>query len=293
MENKAPIPYKRVVLLGHTGFFGKALFRIFQGTGAAVRGLGSADLDLRRFERMAVLDDVADADTVLIVASALTPDKGATLEVLQDNLQMYLNLGRYLETHPVGLCVYISSDAVYPFRGIPVTEESPVEPASIYALGKYSGERILARQAEVKGLPLLNLRLTALYGPGDTHGSYGPNSFIRSLVKDKTVRIFGQGEEQRDHLHVDDAARLVCRLVGAKATGTYNLATGKSQSFAHVVDVLRRVVPEPFDLVSAPRKAPVTHRHFDVTKLFLQVPGFEYTPIEEGLAAYYRSSVRA
>jgi len=293
LESKPPIPYKRVVLLGHTGFLGKALYRVFQGHGADVRGLGSADLDLRRFERLAVLDDQLDADTALIVTSALTPDKGATLEVLQDNIQMYLNLGRYLETRPVGLCVYISSDAVYPFLGNPVTEESPVEPASIYALGKYSGERILARQAEVKGLQLLNLRLTALYGPGDTHGSYGPNSFMRSLVKDKTVRLFGQGEEQRDHLHVDDAARLICLLVCAKTTGTYNLATGTSHSFADVVNVLRRVVPAPFEVVSAPRKAPVTHRHFDVTKLFLQVPDFQYTSIEEGLATYYRSSVQA
>ena len=292
MENSTRIPYKRVLLLGHTGFLGKAIYRVFQRDGLLVRGYGSAELDLRRFEMLKALDDQIDADTVLILASALTPDKGATLEALQDNFLMYINVGRYLETQAVGACVYISSDAVYPFRGNPVTEDTPVEPASMYGLAKYSGERILARQAEVRGWPLLNLRLTALYGPGDPHGSYGPNSFMRSLLKEKAVRLFGKGEEQRDHLHVEDAARLVYQLVAAKARGTYNLATGHSQSFSDVVEVLRQVVPDSFEVVSAPRKAPVTHRHFDVTKLFLHVPWFHFRSIEEGLAGYYRFSVQ-
>ena len=292
MENSTLIPYKRVLLLGRTGFLGKAIHRAFHDDGILVRGYGSAELDLRRFEMLKALDGQIDADTVLIVASALTPDKGATLEVLQDNLLMSLNVGRYLETHAVGLCVYISSDAVYPFRGNPVTETTAVEPANLYALAKYCGERILARQAEARGLSLLNVRLTALYGPGDPHGSYGPNSFMRSLVKENTVRLFGKGEEQRDHLHVDDAARLVRRLVAAKASGTYNLATGHSRSFSDVVEVLRQVVPVSFEMASVPGKGPVTHRHFDVTKLFLQVPGFRFMSLEQGLAGYYRSCVQ-
>lgn len=292
MENNKPIPYKRVLLLGHTGFLGRTIERVFQRAGVQVRGYGSAELDLRRPEMLKALDDQIDAETVLILASALTPDKGATLETLQDNFLMYVNVGRYLENRAPGACVYISSDAVYPFRVNPVTEDTAIEPANLYALGKYAGERILARQSEMKGWPFLNLRPTALYGPGDSHGSYGPNSFMRSLLKDKTVRLFGQGEEQRDHLHVEDAARLVYQLVAVKASGTYNLATGHSNSFSEVVEALRRVASEPFEVIFAPRKAPVTHRHFDVSKLFLAVPGFRFQSLEEGLADYYRSSVR-
>lgn len=292
MGNSKLIPYKRVLLLGHTGFLGKAIYRVVQRDGLLVRGYGSADLDLRRFEMLKVLDDQIDAETVLILASALTPDRGATLEVLRDNFMMCLNVGRYLESHPAGLCVYISSDAVYPFRYNPITESTPVEPANFYALAKYTGERILTRVAESTGLRLLTLRLSALYGPGDPHGSYGPNGFMRSLMREKVVRVFGNGEEQRDHLHVDDAARLVHHLVAAMASGTYNLATGHSRSFSDVLEVLRQVVPVSFDVVSLPRKGPITHRHFDVTKLFLQVPGFHFTSLEQGLTGYYRSCMQ-
>ncbi len=284
--------YNHIVLLGRTGFFGRALDRAFQRDGVQVSGYGSVDLDLRKFEELQKLDDRLNRETALILASALTPEKGATLNVLHDNILMCLNVARYLETHPVGLCVYVSSDAVYPLVASPVTEETAVEPASLYALAKYTGERVLARVSETTGLPLLTLRITALYGPGDTHGSYGPNAFMRSILQGKVVRLFGNGEEQRDHLHVDDAASLVQQLVAVKATGTMNLATGRSRSFADIVEILQKIVPEPFQTDSLPRKAPITHRHFDVTKLFLLVPQFKFTPIEQGLEAYYRSSVQ-
>ncbi len=283
------VPYKRVTLLGSTGFLGRAILTVFRSSWIDVRGYGSADLDLRRPETFEVLDSHVDRDTVLIFASALTPEKGATLDVLHDNYMMCRNVARYLEAHPIGLCVYISSDAVYPLRYNPVTEETPIEPSNFYALAKYIGERTLARVSETTGLPLLILRVAALYGPGDSHGSYGPNSFLRSILKEKTVRMFGQGEEKRDHLLVDDAARVVYRLVETGATGVYNVATGQSLSFAEIVEILRRVVPISFESVSLPRKASITHRHFDVSRLFLQIPEFQFTSIEKGLESYYAS----
>lgn len=283
---------ERIVLLGHTGFLGQALHRLLESQGEEVHGFSSSTVDLRQREALSRFDGILDHDTTLIFASALTPDKGATLDVLQENILMCLNVARYLETHPVRLCVYVSSDAVYSLRSSPVTEETSVDPGSLYALAKYTGERALARVSETAGLPLLTLRMTALYGPGDTHASYGPNAFVRSILKDKRVQLFGNGEEQRDHLHVDDAAKLVQRLVAIKATGILNLATGRSHSFADVLKILRTVVAESFQTVFLPRKTPVTHRYFDVAKLFLLVPGFQFTPIEQGLEAYYRSSVR-
>lgn len=290
MGSKRAVPFKRVVVLGATGFLGRSLMDLFRQEGIEAVGYGSKDMDLRRIDALSALDDRVGSDTALIVASALTPEKGATLEVLEANLAMSLNVARYLERHPVGLCVYVSSDAVYPMRYSPVTEETPVDPSSLYALAKYTGERALARVFETAGLPLLTLRMTALYGPGDTHGSYGPNQFMRTILKDGQVRLFGEGEEQRDHLYIGDAVRLVAELVHARATGLYNLASGRSCSFAHVVEALRGIVNKPFVVQFMPRKAPVTHRHFDMTRLFLAVPGFRFTSLEEGLRRYYEAA---
>jgi nucleoside-diphosphate-sugar epimerase len=197
---------------------------------------------------------------------------------------MAATVARALERQPAP-CVYISSDAVYGFDVNPVTEETAVAPGGYYALAKYTGEKLLEYAAGAKGLPLLSLRVAAVFGPGDPHGSYGPNGFARSLARDRSIRIFGQGEEERDHVHVDDVARLTVALMRAGASGVFNIATGRSQSFAQVIEAIRKLVPYEVAVTNAPRKSPITHRSYDITRLEQAVPGVRFTPLEDGLRA--------
>src|SRR5581483_8356996 len=133
-----------VVLLGASGFLGQAITAKLAGQGIDVHGFSSRSLNLTDRNAFGVLDPLAGPATTLIFASAVTPDKGRTLDALDANLQMALNVGRYVEGHPFRKVVYVSSDAVYPMFDGPVTEASPVEPADFYALAKYAGERIMA-----------------------------------------------------------------------------------------------------------------------------------------------------
>ena len=84
-------------------------------------------------------------------------------------------------------------------------------------------ELILAGEAKA---PLAVLRLTAVYGADDTHNSYGPNRFVRQALKDGRISLFGDGEETRDHLYVDDAVALMLAVVSHASTGLLNLASG-------------------------------------------------------------------
>ena len=270
----------RVVLLGHTGFIGKPLFQRLQPD---VQGFSSATLDLRDASALSRLDAVVGSSTTLIVTSALTPDKGATIDTLGQNFAIAANLGRYLEQHPVGRCVYLSSDAVYPMLDDPVSESSPVEPSNFYALAKYTAEQVLQHAASRGGFPLLLLRPTGVYGPGDTHNSYGPNRFVRSIVQERTVRLFGEGEERRDHLFLDDLVEIVALLAAADSSGVVNVASGESRSFMSVVDELRTIVPYEFTVETAPRRTAITHRDFDLTRLHQALPEFRFTPFREGL----------
>lgn len=272
-----------VVVLGHNGFVGRALCTHLDALEARAHGFSSSTLDLRQPSALKALDPILNKDTTLILASALTPDRGATLDTLSQNFVMMANLGQYLEQHPYRKCVYLSSDAVYPMIEEPVTEASGVEPSGLYPLAKYTGERIIAHAAERSGAACLLLRLTAVFGPGDTHNSYGPNRFVKTAVADRSVRIFGQGEELRDHLYIDDAGEIIARLSASDAVGIVNVATGESLSFGAVVDRLQDLAPFGFDVVNAPRQGPVTHRQFDTRVLNSALPDLRFTPFVEGL----------
>lgn len=273
----------RAVVLGHTGFVGRALVAELEHHGYEVIGHSSATLDLREPDQLGRLDAALAPDAILFHLSALTAEKGLTLDVLAANLAMSLAVARYLESHPIRKCIYLGSDAVYPMVDVPVTESTPVAPVTLYALAKYAGERMLARVVETRGLALVCLRSTGVYGPGDTHGSYGPNLFVRSIGAERVVRLFGNGEEARDHVFIDDLATIAVRLAETDATGVFNVATGQSHSFASVVKDLGDIVPVPFAVEHLPRKVPITHRHFDTSRLRKALPGFRFTELKDGL----------
>jgi UDP-glucose 4-epimerase len=245
----------------------------------------SRSLDLTRPEALGGLDGVLGPATALVFASALTPDRGQTPDTFLANVAMATNLAKALAGRALGLCVNVGSDAVYGFDVNPVTEGTPVSPGGYYALAKYSAERVIECAARAAGIPLLALRVTGIYGPGDPHGSYGPNAFARSLARDRSLRIFGDGEEERDHVHVVDVAAIVAGLIRARATGVFNVATGESRSFADVVKAIRRLVPYDVAVTHAPRAGAITHRRFDVARLAAALPGLAFTPFDDGLRA--------
>jgi nucleoside-diphosphate-sugar epimerase len=139
--------------------------------------------------------------------------------------------------------------------------------------------------------PLLIVRPTAVFGPGDTHNSYGPNRFVRTAIADHTVRLFGRGEELRDHLFIDDLTRILCDLGATDAIGVLNIATGTSRSFGSIVEVLQTLTPEPFEVVNAPRGGAITHRSFNIHRLLATLPDLDFTPFEDALETTVSAAV--
>jgi len=272
-----------VVLLGATGFLGQAIAAKLAGEGADGHGFSSRSLNLTDKNAFSVLDPLAGPETTLIFASAVTPDKGRTVDALDANLQMALNVGRYLEGHPFRKVVYVSSDAVYPMGDAVVDETSPIEPADFYALAKYAGERVLANVCGAAKIPLVIVRPTGVYGAGDTHNSYGPNRFITMIHNERKLTMFGEGDDVRDHIYVDDVAAATVGLAASDATGVFNIASGESRTFGSIVEQLQQLAPAEFEVVKLPRSGGASRRDFDVSRLRAALPSFQPTSFEEGL----------
>ena len=280
---------RRIVILGHSGFLGRALHAHLECEGRCeVLGFSSTEADLRREEGVRALAGWVNRETVVVFASAITREKGDTLGTLIDNVAMAGHLAAVLEAHPPERCVCFSSDAVYPMRDEIIREGTPVSPGgTFYAIAKYTAECVLRRSLEPKGIPLLVLRPTAVFGAGDTHNSYGPNAFIRSAIRGRAVRLFGHGEERRDHLYVGDLVSIVARLIDIGAVGVLNVATGVSRSFAEVVEVLRHIVPFELAVSYLPRTGPVTHREFDISSLRSVVGEFAFSSLEDAMRSTF------
>ena len=111
------------------------------------------------------------------------------------------------------ILLYISSDAVYADDANPVTERSPLRPRRMH--GMMHAARELMLRSELRQ-PFAVLRPTLIYGARDPHSGYGPNRFRRQAAKGEPITLFGEGEEKRDHVAVEDVAQ-PCRAHPAHA----------------------------------------------------------------------------
>jgi UDP-glucose 4-epimerase len=272
----------RVVVLGSGGFLGRRLLEALAAAEIASLGLGSKDIDLADASAAAQLVQQLRPKDVVVFLAALTPDKGRDSGTLMRNLAMGRAVCEATRSVELAQLVYASSDAVYSFDTALISEDTPAVPLDLYGVMHRARELILAAEAKA---PLAILRLTAVYGAGDTHNSYGPNRFLRQALKDGRIPLFGNGEETRDHLHIDDAVDLILKVVTHASTGLINLASGASATFRAVADLIAAHAGRPVEIVPSPRQSPVTHRHFDTGNLLRAFPGLRFKPLEEGLAA--------
>jgi UDP-glucose 4-epimerase len=279
----------RVVLLGARGFVGAAIRRQLDAQGLFNLPLTSTEIDLLEPSATQKLaSTLRPADAVVMLAT-LTPDKGRGIDALMKNLVMMQNACAAIEGAGCAHVVYFSSDTVYDGRLSHVSEETPASPQDLYGVMHYARELMARNLAK---LPVLVLRPTLIYGVGDTHNSYGPNRFRRTVQKDGNITLFGGGEEMRDHIHVDDVAALTVRCLLRRTAGTLNAATGVSHSFREVAELIARQSKNQIQIVTTPRANPVTHRHYDVTNLIKAFPDFRFTPLEDGVARVHREAAK-
>jgi UDP-glucose 4-epimerase len=276
----------RVVLLGARGFIASILRKQLESASIEVLALGSQELDLLSSNASSALASQLRPDDALVMLSAITPDKGRDTATFMNNLTMMKNVCTALKHQPVSHLVYFSSDAVYGLKESVISEASPVGPQDLYGAMHLSRE--LMAQALI-GIPTAILRVTMVYGPGDTHSSYGPNRFFRVAEKDQKIMLFGGGEELRDHIHVEDVAALTINCLRDKFTGLLNIATGVSTSFYEAAKIVAQQF-EGVEVVITPRANLITYRHYDVSNIIKAFPRFSFTSLSNGISTYRKNS---
>lgn len=284
--HRTPRPPSRVVILGAAGFVGHALAQRLKTAGVIFLPVTRRELDLSDADAAPTLAAMLRPDDVLVAIAAKAPCK--TPRMLLHNVAIATAMVEALFTSPVAHVINISSDAVYPDEPVPLTEQVPAAPGSLHGVMHLARE--IAFTSTVK-TPLAILRPTLLYGAADPHNGYGPNQFRRLANAGKDITLFGEGEERRDHVLIDDVAEIIFRIIMMRSTGMLNIATGEVHSFGDIARKVVALAPNKVAIKSSPRSAPMPHngyRPFDVAACRAAFPDFRYTSIDDGLAKAQR-----
>lgn len=283
----------RFVVLGATGFVGAAVATEAARQGNEVVRLGSNSLNLLSQRASDDLASLLDERTILFVAirARVGDDRWA---IFRDDAVMVASVARAVARRRVRKCALFSSVAVYgdALSNDRLVEETPLSPQSLYATSRVMAEAALRDGAAESASPLLVLRLGMVYGPGDTSIAYGPATLMASAVNEGRVSIFGDGSERRPYIFIDDLARVTIAMAVGSFKGEFNVADGRSRSFADIVQDLRTIIGRDLDVVVRPRLRPLVDLAVDPARLRAALPGLAFTDFRAGLTEAYRILTR-
>jgi ADP-L-glycero-D-manno-heptose 6-epimerase len=141
--------------------------------------------------------------------------------------------------------VWASSCSVYGRATPPMHERQPFDPLNVYAFTKVQQERLAGIYARRLKKPVLGLRYSNVYGPGEAHkGKLASmiHQLARTMRAGNRPRVFEHGEQRRDFVYIDDVVAANLRAMEAGSSGNFNAGAGASWSFNEVIAELNRVL---------------------------------------------------
>jgi UDP-glucose 4-epimerase len=273
---------RRTVVIGAGGFVGRAIIERLLVEGAAVLGVSRQQVDLQSAGAAARLAALLQPGDAVVAVAARAPCKD--LSMLIDNMLMTKTMLDALADAEPSHVVNISSDAVYPDEPLPLSEATPAAPSTFH------GAMHLAREiafTETVKAPLALLRPSLLYGAADPHNGYGPNRFRRLANAGENIVLFGEGEERRDHVSIDDVAKLAVQVLKRRSRGILNIATGQVHSFRDIAERAVALSGRAVTISGSPRQGTMPHkgyRPFATDAVRDAFPDFRYTALADGMA---------
>ena len=251
----------RVCVTGGAGFIGSHLVDRLIALGHTVLVIDNLSTGVQEFvnsEAIFVEMDVRDSNIDFIFAdfkprvvfheAAQTMVPASMVNPKMDcdvNLLGLVNILEASRKHKVEHFLMPSSAAVYgDLDTLPLTEDMIGKPTSFYGLTKLTGEGYLRIYEQAFGLKTVCFRYSNVYGPRQGDGGEGGviSIFTRLINEGQGLTIFGDGEQTRDFIYVDDVVEANIKAMNhPELTGVYNISTNTSTSVNKLVSYFKSI----------------------------------------------------
>jgi len=281
-----------VLVTGGNGFIGTHLCRLFHNQGHNVISLDIMHTDSHPWE--CITADIRDGlqfdgiDWIVHLAAQISVPRSIDNpdETLSINVDGTASILSAAEEAGVKKIIFASSAAIYgDCETIPIPESAPLTPQSPYAVSKIVGEELLRRS----DISTCSLRFFNVYGPNQpAEGGYAAviPAFKKAIKLGKECKIFGDGTQVRDFIHVHDLVRIILLALESTELPTeLNVASGIGTSLLDLVEILQELNPEmPSPLFEQERAGDIHTSIADISKLISSLPVGELISIKEGLS---------
>ncbi len=279
---------KKVLVTGGAGFIGSNLVRHLVDTGHDVTVLDNlmsgyiknlACIPEVRFVRGDVRNQalvqaaMQGAETVFHLAASVG-NKRSIDEPITDAEINVLGTLRVLEAaRKTGVRKVVTSSSAGIFgelKTLPIREDHPVEPDSPYGCTKLCEEKLCLAYAKLYDIEAVCLRYFNVYGPNQRFDAYGNviPIFVFRMLRGEPLTIFGDGEQTRDFVHVDDIVQANLKAAATHGvSGAFNIASGTCVTINQLIAIISKDRhPVPLIEHGPERPGDVRHSLADLTQ---------------------------
>jgi UDP-glucose 4-epimerase len=306
---------ERILVTGGAGFIGSHLVEALLEHGYSVRVLDDlstgklSNLPIDRCHLTLVVGDVADASTVaramkdctavvhLAAVASVQASVDDPIATHQSNFIGTLNICEAMRQAGVRRVVYASSAAIYGNNGegTAISEDTPKNPLTPYAADKLASEHFLDFYRRQHGLEPVILRFFNIYGPRQDPSS--PYSGVISIFSERAqkklpITVYGDGEQTRDFVYVDDLVKILVQAVteAKPRMEPVNVGFNRSTSVNDLATMLSELLGWPLALTyDAPRSGDIRHSRAENSRLLAHFSLEKPTCFAEGLGQLLRS----
>lgn len=198
-----------------------------------------------------------------VIDSIETPLKNFTTNVIGT-----INILEAMRKHSVPRIINASTGgAILGEVKPPVHEEIAPKPMSPYGAAKLATEAYCNAYSESYGIGYMNLRFSNIYGKYSNNKASAVAAFIKNILTERSVIVYGDGTQTRDYLYVDDLIIGILQAMKSSKNGTYQLGTGIATSINTLLLSIKKNLAIDFDCVYKDfRAGEIKHTHCDITK---------------------------
>lgn len=295
-----------ILIIGGNGFIGTHLIDVFIRNDHKVRvydismekyrsPLKDVDYWIYPIDNLnALYESMLGIDMVFHLASSSVPST-SNIDPISDvngNLITSLNILNTAVKAKVKKIIYFSSGgAVYGSMSGLISENSKLNPISSYGIVKSTVEKYFLLFSDMYNIDTLIFRPSNPYGPRQGHfiAQGVISTFLKQIINNQTINVFGSGESVKDYIYVEDLASISYSLSISQNRGIYNIGTGEGTSINQLIEIIKTITN------SEPQIDYLEQKNYDVLNFVLDINlikkiigDYNFTPLHLGIKSTFK-----
>lgn len=278
-----------ILVTGSTGLVGTNLVNKLRKEGNLVVGFSRKEgVDLRDKLFTKTLIEKIKPEIVYHLAANAAEARGqvSPQDMTENNLNIFLNVLVPSINCKVKRFIYTSSVAVYGDCEVPYSEDDIMKPKDVYGVNKLACEQILKILAKVHGFDFTIFRPHNIYGPHQDMSNPYKNVvalFMRRLMEDKEITIYGGGKMKRAFSYVEDVVDVLHDLTDTFKNQTVNVGSSIDIGIGDLLSKIEKIAGKKAKIKHLPAREQEIYLFLASHKKLNILHPYHETPLDEGL----------